>query len=129
MLQWQKLLLIALAGSLGTLARYSLDGLVQQFTDRFAPFPWGIVVVNLSGCFIFGILASLFGERSSTSGEMRAILLTGFLGAFTTFSTYIFELEQMLQDWKWLPAAGNFAVHNIGGLAAIIAGLILGKLL
>ncbi len=125
---YQKLALIALAGAVGTLARYGLDGLVQHLSNRFAPFPWGIVVVNLLGCFVFGVLASLFSGRWAGS-EIRIVLLTGFLGAFTTFSTYIFELEKMLQDFEWLQVAGNFALHNVGGLAAMIAGLILGRLL
>lgn len=128
MYPYQKLALIALAGACGTLARYGLDGLVQHLTDRFETFPWGIVAVNLLGCFVFGVLASLFGGRWVGS-EMRIVLLTGFLGAFTTFSTYIFELEKMLQDFEWLQVAGNFALHNVGGLVAMIVGLILGRLL
>jgi CrcB protein len=51
------------------------------------------------------------------------------MGAFTTFSTYVFELEAMLRDSQWLPAVGYFAVHNVGGLAAMLAGLALGKLI
>jgi len=127
----QKLAMIALAGAFGTLARYGLDGLVQKIAD-FDPqslFPWGIVVVNLSGCLAFGVLASMFEGRWAAGGDLRIVLLTGFLGAFTTFSTYIFEWTAMFQDGKWLAAAGNFTIHNVGGLAAMAVGLILGRLL
>jgi len=125
----QKLLLIALAGALGTLARYGLGGLVQDLTDRFFPFPWGTVVVNLLGCLAFGLVWSSLEERWPTSGETRAIILIGFMGAFTTFSTYMFEIEGMLHDAQWLPAVGYFTIHNLGGLAALVAGLAIGRLL
>jgi fluoride exporter len=124
---FQKLLLIALAGALGTLARYGLGGLVQEHTGKV--FPWGTVVVNLLGCLVFGIICSSLEERWSASGETRAILLIGFMGAFTTFSTFIFETNGLLSDGEWLPAIGYFTIHNVGGLVALIAGLALGRLL
>jgi fluoride exporter len=124
---FQKLLLIALAGALGTLARYGLGGLVQEHTGKV--FPWGTVVVNLLGCLIFGILWASLKERWSISGEMQAIIFVGFMGAFTTFSTFIFETKGLLSDAEWLPAIGYFTVHNLGGLVAFLAGLALGRLL
>jgi len=122
---FQKLAWIALAGILGTLARYGLGGLVQNLTDRI--FPWGTVTINLLGCFAFGIVWSALEGRWPTSGETRTIILVGFMGAFTTFSTYIFEFEEMLHDAEWLPALGYFAIHNVGGVVAMIAGLALGR--
>jgi fluoride exporter len=124
---WQKLLLIALAGSLGTLARYGLGGLVQNFSG--AMFGWGTVVVNLLGCLLFGIIWSSLEERWPTSGETRTIILIGFMGAFTTFSTFMFETEELLRKAEWLPAIGYFTLHNVGGLIALVAGLALGRLL
>ena len=126
MLQWQKLVLIAVAGAIGTLARYGLGGFVQEHTGKV--FPWGTAVVNLLGCLAFGVLWSLW-ERWVASGEMRAIVFVGFLGGFTTFSTFIFETNGLLSDHEWLPAIGYFTIHNAGGLAAIVAGLALGRLL
>lgn len=122
-----KLLLIALAGSLGTLARYGLGGLVQERISGV--FPWGTVVVNLLGCLLFGIVWSSLEERWPTSGETRMIILVGFMGAFTTFSTFMFETAQLLGDREWLPALGYFTIHNVGGLAALVAGLAVGRLL
>ena len=123
----QKILLIALAGSIGTLARYGLGGFVQSFTDKI--FPWGTVAVNLSGCLLFGVVWAALEERWPGSGQVRTIILVGFMGAFTTFSTFIFETEQLLHDAEWLPALGYFTLHNVGGLAALIVGLALGRLL
>jgi fluoride exporter len=123
----QKLLLIALAGSFGTLARYGLGGLIQERTSGV--FPWGTVAVNLLGCLLFGIVWSSLEERWPTSGETRMIILVGFMGAFTTFSTFIFETAQLLGDREWLPAVGYFTIHNVGGLVALMAGLAVGRLL
>ncbi len=121
----QKLLLIAVAGGLGALSRYGLAGLVQRWTDSM--FPWGTAVVNVVGCFVFGLLWVAMEERFSLSPETRVIVLTGFMGAFTTFSTYMFETQQLLEDSQYLLAFGNLGLQNVLGLAAVILGLSLGK--
>jgi CrcB protein len=120
---WIKLLLIALAGGVGTLARYGLGGLVQD--DRM--FPWGTVSVNLLGCLAFGAIYSALDRRMMLGGDIKIILLIGFMGGFTTFSTYMFELAEQLRDAQWLAASGYFALHNLGGWAAMILGLMIGK--
>lgn len=121
-----KLLLIAVAGGLGALSRYGLAGLVQRWTDSM--FPWGTAVVNVVGCFLFGLLWVAMEERFSLSPETRVIVLTGFMGAFTTFSTYMFETQQLLEDSQYLTAFGNLGLQNVLGLAAVILGLSLGKM-
>ncbi len=123
----QKLLLIAAAGAVGTLARYGLSGVVQRFTN--SELPWGTVAVNLLGCLVFGTFWSLMESRLSISGETRTIILVGFMGAFTTFSTFAFETTQMLRDSQWLWAAGNLTVQNFVGIAALFLGLAIGRLL
>lgn len=122
---WQKMMLLALAGGLGTLARYGLAGLVQRWAG--GAFPWGTVAVNLIGCFIFGVLWSLMEVRYTITGETRAIILVGFLGAFTTFSTLIFESGTLLQAAEWWKAIGNLAVQNGAGLMCLFAGLTMGR--
>ena len=124
---FHKLLLLAVMGAIGTLARYGLGGFVQNLTG--ARFGWGTIVVNLLGCLLFGVVWSSLEERWPTSGETRAIILIGFMGAFTTFSTYMFETEGLLQQQEWMPALGYFTIHNVGGLAALLAGLAVGRLL
>ncbi len=121
----QKLLLIAVAGSLGTLARYGLGGLVQSHVGKV--FPWGTVAVNLAGCLLFGLAWSSLEGRWPGSDQMRSIVLIGFMGAFTTFSTFVFETEALLYDKEWLLALGYFTMHNVGGLAALAVGLVLGR--
>lgn len=122
----QKLVLIAIAGGLGTLARYGLSGLVQNgLKDTL--FPWGTFAVNAIGCLIFGLLWTVMDERISISSETRTVILVGFMGAFTTFSTFIFDTGQLLEDSQWLLAFGNVAMQNVVGLAALFAGLAIGR--
>lgn len=122
-----KLSWIALAGALGTLTRYWLAGVVQNAAGTL--FPWGTVVVNLAGSLAFGFIFAIVEGRFAISGELRMILLTGFMGAFTTFSTFMFETEQLLESSQWGLAAGNLALQNIVGLVALLSGLTLGRLI
>lgn len=122
-----KLTYIALAGAMGTLARYGLGGLVQRFLP--AAFPWGTLTVNLVGSFAFGLVWGLAVERGLISGEARLIILVGFMGAFTTFSTFMFETGQFMRDSQWLLAAGNLLAQNLLGLVALFLGWALARVL
>ena len=120
-----KLLLIAAAGSVGTLARYGLGGWVHRWTG--GSFPWGTVTVNLLGSFLFGLVWSLAEERMLVGTETRTVVLVGFMGAFTTFSTFSFEATQMIRDSEWLAFGGYVLLHNVLGIACLLAGLALGR--
>lgn len=122
---WVKLGWLALAGAAGTLARFGISGLAQRLGG--AAFPWGTLAVNLAGCFLFGLVWTLAEDRLLISGETRFILLTGFMGAFTTFSTFAFETGEFLREAQWLEAAGNLAAQNLLGLACIFLGLAVGR--
>jgi len=122
----EKLIWIGLAGVLGTFARYGLSGVVQRACGPL--FPCGTLAVNVLGCFLFGVVWSLAEDRLSISGEMRTLLLIGFMGAFTTFSSFAFETAQMLRNEQWAMAATNILAQNIFGLVALFLGLIAGRL-
>jgi CrcB protein len=122
----QKLLLLALAGALGTLARYGLGGLVQRWCG--AGFPWGTLVVNMLGCFLLGALWEQADRRLALSGEMSVVILIGFLGAFTTFSTFAGETGRFLADGQWLAAGANVVAQNVLGVAMYFAGAMIGRL-
>jgi CrcB protein len=122
-----KLIGLALAGACGALARYGLAGLFQR--GGLADFPWGTLVVNALGCFLFGLLWILTQQRFAISPETRTIILVGFLGSFTTFSSFLFETNQMLEHGQWLLTGLNL----VGGLAlgwgAYLFGAFLGRMI
>jgi CrcB protein len=120
-----RLIWLAAAGALGTLARY---GVVMAFA-RYAPsgFPWGVFAVNMLGAFLFGIVWVLSEERGLVSPSVRLFALTGFLGAFTTFSTFAFDNVQLARGEQWLYVAGNLLLSNAAGLLAVLAGFRIGR--
>lgn len=121
----QKLLLIGLAGALGALARYGLSGFVQRYSGF--TFPVGTLVVNLLGTFLFGFIWGLVEQRLVISVETRVIILSGFLGAFTTFSSFMFETSALIDEGQWGFAALNVGAQIIFGLAAMFLGLATGR--
>jgi CrcB protein len=122
----QRLVLILLAGALGTLARYGA-GLGAQRLFGTA-FPWGTWFVNASGCFLFGLIYTLAEERALIPQAWRIILLTGFMGAYTTFSSYIFEASQLMQTQQWALLAATFLGENALGFGLLLAGFAVGRM-
>jgi len=110
--------LLAIAGALGTLARYGLQLLLQPPVGGF---PWGTLAVNLAGSFAIGFLL-----RYVPGGDMRIALTVGFCGAFTTMSAFSFETVSLFQQQLYARAA-LYVVASVGGsLAATVAGLAAG---
>ena len=126
--QWlasHHLVLLALTGASGTLARYWLSGFVQRLCG--ANFPWGTLVVNVVGCLLFGFVWTLADELQLISSQTRLIILTGFMGAFTTFSTFAFDTAAMLSHADWLRAGGNIALQNVAGITAVFLGFAIAR--
>ena len=121
----QKLLLLAIAGAAGTLARY----FTYLMTNRFFGdgFPWGTLAVNMSGCFLFGLVCSVSEEYIGMNPDTRSIVLVGFMGAFTTFSTFAFDTGAMIRESQWLAATGNVAVQATVGIAVVFLGMAVGS--
>jgi CrcB protein len=123
---WQRLFLIALAGAVGTLARYGLAGAVQRAFGGHLP--WGTLTVNVLGCFLFGLVWTLAEERLVIDGETSVIVLGGFMGAFTTFSTFIFETGGFLRGSEWALATGNVVLQMIVGIGSLFLGVFAARL-
>lgn len=121
------ILLLAVAGALGTLARVGLSGAVQRWAGE--GFPAGTLAVNAAGSFLFGLIWPLAEERLLLTPQARSIALAGFMGAFTTFSTFAFETGQFLSRGEWAMAAANLAAQNILGIGLFIAGAALARAL
>lgn len=110
---------------MGGVARYALaEGISQKFGNSF---PYGILLVNLSGCFFIGVLYSLAEAKLLLGPRERLLLMTGFCGAFTTFSTLILETSLLMKGGEMGRAILNIAVSLIAGLALFRIGEWLGK--
>jgi CrcB protein len=123
----QKIILIGLAGLIGTLCRYWLSGLVaRQYGETF---PWGTLVVNVVGCFLAGSLFYLMEERFLVSPTLRSVVLIGLLGGFTTFSSFGLQTFTLLREGEFALAALNVTLSNLLGLLMLWAGYSLVKAL
>lgn len=121
MLTFSHLALFALASALGSLARYGLSSLVGMLVKT--SFPWGIFLTNVTGCFLFGTVWGMACTWRLLSDATRVILLTGFMGSFTTFSTFIFDANAMLVNKAWLALACNIAGQIVLGILALQLGM------
>ena len=108
-----RIFLLLVFGALGTLARYLLQGVVQ--TRVGGTFPSGTLVVNLIGCFLIGGIGEYALLHLSFPPEWRIGITTGFLGAFTTFSTFTWETARLIQEGEWQRASVYLAASLIGG--------------
>ncbi len=110
---------IAGGGALGAVARYAVGGWVHAWAG--AAYPWGTLAVNVVGAALLGFLYRLFGAVPVTP-ELRGFIAVGFLGAFTTFSTFSYEAALLVQDREW----GAAALYSLGsvvlGLGAVFVG-------
>ncbi|ANM10737.1 MULTISPECIES: fluoride efflux transporter CrcB [unclassified Rhizobium] len=114
-------LLVAVGGAIGSLLRYY----VGQWTLRtMGPaFPWGTLAVNVVGCFVIGVFAELIARRFNASVELRLLLITGFLGGFTTFSAFSLDAISLFERGQAV-AGGLYIVASVGlSMAAVMAGL------
>jgi CrcB protein len=119
------LLLIGLGGFAGAISRYLLDGWV---TDRtVGAFPWGTLAVNLSGSFVLGLLFAMTAERAILPAEIRGPVMIGFIGAYTTFSTFMLESWVLIEDGSYTTAMANLGGSVLLGLVAVVAGLTVGR--
>jgi CrcB protein len=118
---------LIIGGAAGTVARYLLGGAVYRLMGT--GFPYGTLIVNISGCFILGILASLSDKKFMLSPDARLLLMIGFCGAFTTFSTLIFETDSLVRNGQMIRAFGNVFASVILGFILFRVGTFIGEIL
>lgn len=117
-------LLVALGGALGSVSRFAIGRLSYQYFDH-QEWPWATFGVNAIGSFAIGLVYVMIVERGSMHADSRYLLMVGFLGAFTTFSTFALETVAMLEGGRWLLAAS----YVLATLVSCVLGCGLGMLL
>jgi CrcB protein len=120
-------LIVALGGALGAMARYATVQAVGRVTGGLA-FPWGTVAVNLAGSLALGLLLGVLSHGLGLSQEVRALLVVGFLGAFTTFSTFSLDAVTLLERGLVWPALGYVVGSVAAGMLLFLLGLRAGRM-
>ena len=118
--------LVFVGGGIGASARYYLSGAVYRFLP--SDFPYGNLVVNITGCFLIGLLMTLLEERFISEPALRIFLTIGILGGFTTFSSFSYETIELIRDTEILRAVSNVGASVLGCLAATALGSVIGRL-
>jgi len=118
---------IALGGALGSICRFLLTGVVQR--QLGTDFPFGTLVVNVTGSLLLGVLLRYSLDTPGVSPEMRGLLATGFCGGYTTFSTFSYETMALLQAGDYRRAGGYALASVVVSLLAMFAGFELARVL
>lgn len=121
----RQLIFVAVGGSLGALARWGLATLVKNLLGQHLP--WGTAAVNVLGSLLFGLVWAATESRVPVPANLRLLLLTGFMGSFTTFSTYMFDTAALIHQDRWVAAFGQVALQIALGLGGVFAGIWLGR--
>jgi CrcB protein len=120
-----KYVMVAIGGACGAIARFWLGAYVSERMGT--KFPYGTFVINCSGSFIIGLIITLLAERSHWSPNLRYLIPIGFVGAYTTFSTFEYETLRAVQDGQVLVAALNVLLSVALGFASVWAGVLAGR--
>jgi CrcB protein len=119
-----RILAISIGGAFGALARYGLNVL---FAKSFSPFPFATFFINVTGSFLVGFLLTLFSEKFDVNENLRLAIIVGFLGAYTTFSTFEFETFALMREKHLTTAILYVSMSFAIGLLGVFAGVWLAK--
>jgi CrcB protein len=119
------LVLVALGGALGSMARYGAAAGVNRWAQ--SPFPWGTLFVNIVGSFLIGLIMVLLMKAGEWRESSRLLLVTGVMGGFTTFSSFSWETWKLVEDGRLALALGNVLLSVTICLVATMAGALLAK--
>jgi CrcB protein len=122
-----KYIMVGLGGFIGAIARFWLGGYISNRMGT--RFPYGTFVINITGCFLIGFTITLLAERTHWNPNWRYLIPIGFIGAYTTFSTFEYEILQSVQDGQFIVASLNIILSVVIGFISVCAGVITGRLI
>ena len=120
-----KILFVALGGALGALARYAFS--VSPLNKTFEQFPFPTFLVNIIGSFLIGFCLIVFADKFSVSDNMRLFIFVGFLGAFTTFSTFELEIWTLVKEGHYAMSLFYVVASVVAGFMGLVGGVALGR--
>ena len=116
---------VLVGGAMGSLSRYGLDAWIEQHT--VSDFPWATSAINVSGCLVVGFVIAAVVDRHDTPTWLRAALVVGFCGGYTTFSTFAQETVDLLEARLSALAVANVSASVVLGIVAVLVGAALGR--
>lgn len=122
---WLDIILVLAGGALGSVLRYLVARITYHQYETSSPFPWATFLVNIFGCLLIGFLVMRF-QHDYRSNVYRVFFITGFLGAFTTFSTFSLDTMNLINSGHFRTALMNVLASTLGGISAVIAGMYAG---
>ncbi|CAN5490799.1 N/A [soil metagenome] len=120
-----KIFSVAAGGAVGAVARYLIN--VSPLAGVFEKFPFPTFLINVTGSFLIGFLMIVFADKVAVNENVRMAVIVGFLGAFTTFSTFEMELYGLMRDRQLIMAFAYLALSVLLGFAAVVAGVAVGR--
>lgn len=120
-----KYLMVAVGGAAGAIARFWVGGYIAERMG--SKFPYGTFVINCSGSFVIGLVVTLLAERSHWNPNLRYLIPIGFVGAYTTFSTFEYETLRALQDGQVWAASLNVVLSVLIGFLSVWLGVVAGR--
>jgi fluoride exporter len=120
-----RIMAVAAGGALGAVARYLIN--ISPLQTYLKPFPLPTFLINVSGSFLIGFLLILLGERLQVNENLRLALMVGFLGAFTTFSTFELEIWELIRESNYTTALLYLVLSVVAGFVGVVAGIALAR--
>ena len=124
----QNILLAGIGGMVGTILRYLLNSWIYRLLD-YPAFPLGVLVINIIGCLVIGVLGGMAETRAAFTPELKIFVFIGILGGFTTFSSFGYDTFGLLRDGQFFYAMLNVMIQVFVGLGAVWAGYNIARLI